>query len=82
MLAYLDKVKNISRKIKDFKISQIPREENKKADALANLASTFDFISEKIIPLKFLANPSIKVTKPIFQAETCLTWMNDIMANL
>ena len=31
MLAYLDEVKNISEKIKDFKILQILREENKKA---------------------------------------------------
>ncbi|GFS42075.1 hypothetical protein Acr_00g0077930 [Actinidia rufa] len=40
MVAYLDEVKTMSRKIKDFKICQIPREEDKKADALTNLAST------------------------------------------
>ena len=66
MLAYLDKVKNISRKIKDFKISQIPREENKKADALANLASAFDFILDRSIHLEFLANLNIEVIKLVF----------------
>ncbi|PSR86062.1 Ribonuclease [Actinidia chinensis var. chinensis] len=44
MVAYLDEVKTISEKIKDFRICQIPREENKKADDLANLTSAFDFI--------------------------------------
>ena len=82
MLAYLDEVKIIYGKFKDFKINQIPREENKKADALANLALTFDFISDRSIPLVFLANPSIEVTKSVFQAETCSTWMGDIMAYL
>ena len=38
MAAYLDDVKIMSRKTKDFRILQIPREENKKVDALANLA--------------------------------------------
>ena len=37
MVAYLDEMKSISMKIKDFKIHQIPRKENRKADALANL---------------------------------------------
>ena len=33
MVAYLDEVKSMSMKIKDFNIRQIPREENKKTDA-------------------------------------------------
>ncbi|GFY91570.1 hypothetical protein Acr_07g0017660 [Actinidia rufa] len=52
--------------IKNFKIRQIPREKNKKADALDNLASAFNFISDKIIPMEFLPNPSIDVTKTIY----------------
>ena len=67
MVAYLDEVKVMSMKIKDFKIFQISREKNKKADALANLASTFDFISDRSIPMKFLPNPSIDVAKIICQ---------------
>ena len=65
MIAYLDEVKNMSLKIKDFKISQIPREENKKADALANLVSTFHFFLNRNIPLEFLPNPSIEIAKTV-----------------
>ena len=63
MVAYLDEVKTISKKNRDFRICQISKEENKKADALANLSLAFDFISDRSIPLEFLANPSIEVTK-------------------
>ncbi|GFZ00557.1 hypothetical protein Acr_14g0001920 [Actinidia rufa] len=66
MVAYLDDVKALSGKTGDFKISQIPREENRKADALANLASSFDFISDRSIPLEFPARPSIRVTDTVF----------------
>ena len=82
MVDYLDEVKAISTKIKDFKIRQIPREENKKANALTNLASTFDFISDKSVPLEFLQNPSIEITKFVCQIEAGPTWMDDIIAYL
>ncbi|GFS34603.1 hypothetical protein Acr_00g0034770 [Actinidia rufa] len=82
MVAYLGEVKAMSGKIKDFKISQIPREKNKKADALANLASAFDFISDKNVPLEFLPNPSIEVTKSICQTKASPTWMDNIIAYL
>ncbi|GFZ17254.1 hypothetical protein Acr_26g0005240 [Actinidia rufa] len=69
MIAYLGEVKAMSAKIKEFKIHQIPREDNKKVDALANLASTFEFISDRCIPLEFLTNPSIGVANQILQTE-------------
>ena len=53
MVAYLDDVRAKSIKIKNLKICQIPREKNRKADALANLDSAFDFISDRSIPLEF-----------------------------
>ena len=80
MTAYLDEVKSMSQKIKSFTIRQIPREENRKADAPANLTSTFDFISDRSIPLQFLSNPSIEIAKPVCPAETDLTWMDEIIA--
>ena len=40
MVAYMDKVKAMLVKIKNFMIRHIPKEENKKGDALTNLAST------------------------------------------
>ena len=82
MVAYLNEVKAMSTKIKDFKIRQILREENKKVDALANLASAFKFISNKSIPLEFLPSPSIDIAKTICQAATSSTWMDDIIAYL
>ncbi|GFZ09647.1 hypothetical protein Acr_21g0002460 [Actinidia rufa] len=82
MLAYLDEVKAMSTKIREFKIRQIPREENKKADALANLASAFDFISDRSIPLEFFPNPSTDNTKIVYQVATEPTWMDDIIAYL
>ena len=82
MVANLDEVKAISMKIKDFKIFQILREKNKKVDALANLSSTFSFISDRSIPLESLPNPSIDIAKNVCQAATNLTWMNDIIASL
>ncbi|GFS32087.1 hypothetical protein Acr_00g0020740 [Actinidia rufa] len=66
MVAYLDEVKTITAKIQNFKILQISKEENKKANALANLAPAVNFISNKSIPLEFLLNPSIEVAKPIY----------------
>ena len=80
MVAYLNEVKAMSMKIKDFKIRQIPREENKKAnDALVNIVSAFDFISNRSIPLEFLPNPSINIAKTVCQAITNPTRMNDII---
>ncbi|GFZ14491.1 hypothetical protein Acr_24g0006810 [Actinidia rufa] len=75
-------VKAILMKIKDFKICQIPREENKKANALANLASAFEFISNRSISLELFPNPSIDVAKIVCQAATDLTWMDDIIVYL
>ena len=82
MAAYLDEVKRLTQKIKRFTIQQIPREENRKADALANLASAFDFISDRSIPLEFLSKPSIEVAKSICTTETNPTWMDEIATYL
>ena len=82
MIAYLDEVNAISMKIKDFKIFQIYRKGNKKANALANLASTFDFISDRSVPLEFLSNPSIDIANTICQAIADSTWINGNIAYL
>ena len=82
MMTYLDEVKTISTKIKDFKIHQIPKEENKKTNALANLALTFDFTLDKSVPLEFLPNQSIEVAKTICQVVAKPTWMDDIITYL
>ena len=60
----------MSMKIRDFKIRQIPWKENRKTDALANLASAFDIILDKSVPLEFLPNLSIEI------AKNCLSSIN------
>ncbi|GFZ05230.1 hypothetical protein Acr_17g0008020 [Actinidia rufa] len=82
MVAYLDKAKTMTVKIQNFKICQIPKEENKKDDALPNLASAFYFISDRSVPMEFLPNPSIEVSKTVCQIEAEPTWMDDITAYL
>ncbi|GFS33711.1 hypothetical protein Acr_00g0030180 [Actinidia rufa] len=52
------------------------------ADALANLASAFNFISDRNVPLEYLAHPSIEVAKLVYQAETGSMWIDDIVAYL
>ena len=75
-------MQTISTKTRDFKICQIPKEDNKKADALTNLTSAFDFTSDKSIPLEFLQNSSIDVAKIVCQAAVDPMWMDDIIAYL
>ncbi|GFS37177.1 hypothetical protein Acr_00g0050430 [Actinidia rufa] len=85
MIAYLGEVKAASARIKEVKIYQmvqIPWEENKKVDALANLASTFEFLSDRCIPLEFLTSPSIGVANQILQTKESPTWMDEIIAYL
>ena len=82
MVAYLDEVKTILTKIKNFMILPIPKEEKKKVDSLANLASAFDFTSDKSVPMEFLPNPSIDVAKTIYQAAANPNWMDDIITYL
>ena len=82
MVAYLEEVKTLSKRIKDFKIYQISREENREADALANLAFAFDFISDRSILLEFLSNSSIDVTKIVFKNTADPTWMGEIITYL
>ena len=79
MMAYLDKVKSLETNIKNFRIQQIPWEENKQVDILTNLASDFDFSKDRNILLEFLPRPSIDTAKAnVFPATTQPIWMDDI----
>nr|GEU64218.1 reverse transcriptase domain-containing protein [Tanacetum cinerariifolium]GEV00951.1 reverse transcriptase domain-containing protein [Tanacetum cinerariifolium] len=50
MVRYLEKVKNLANTFKGFSIKQIPRGENKKADALSKIASTsFAHLSKQVL---------------------------------
>nr|GFB86905.1 reverse transcriptase domain-containing protein [Tanacetum cinerariifolium] len=50
MVRYLEKVKNLANTLKGFSIKQIPRGENKKADALSQITSTsFAHLSKQVL---------------------------------
>ncbi|GKA92030.1 reverse transcriptase domain-containing protein [Tanacetum coccineum] len=50
MIKYLKKVKNLASTFQEFSIKQVPREENKKADALSKIASTsFAHLSKQVL---------------------------------
>ncbi|GJY44255.1 reverse transcriptase domain-containing protein [Tanacetum coccineum] len=50
MVQYLEKVKTLTSSFKEFSIKQVPRSENKKADALSKIASTsFAHLSKQVL---------------------------------
>ena len=59
MVAYLNKVKELIKEFSHFVIHQVPRAENSQVDALARLASTRDAGLLKVVPVEYLAEPSI-----------------------
>ncbi|KAK0578322.1 hypothetical protein LWI29_008612 [Acer saccharum] len=65
MIASLDIAKRLLRKFKVYRISQIPREENEKADALPKLASATTSIRSKAIPVAHLTKPSTAESEEI-----------------
>ena len=54
MTAYLQKARELLGSFSSYTISQIPRSQNAKADALAMLASTKDADQLKVIPMETL----------------------------
>ncbi|GKD50102.1 reverse transcriptase domain-containing protein [Tanacetum coccineum] len=50
MINYLEKVRTLTSTFKEFSIKQVPREENKKEDALSNMAFTsFAHLSKQVL---------------------------------
>ncbi|GKB75763.1 reverse transcriptase domain-containing protein [Tanacetum coccineum] len=69
MVRYLEKVKTLTNSFKAFSIKQVPRSENKKADALSKIASTsFAHLSKQVLveELKEKSISAVKMT-PIFK---------------
>ena len=67
MTTYLDLAKQKTNHFNPFTLTQIPRDQNTQANALANLGSTLRTLNFKNIPIAHLANPTI--SKPD-EAET------------
>ncbi|GJS91259.1 reverse transcriptase domain-containing protein [Tanacetum coccineum] len=79
MVQYLNKVKTLTKSFKEFSIKQIPRSENKKADALSKIASTSFAHLNKQVLVEELKEKSIneKEILDVVQEEGN-TWMTPI----
>ena len=84
MLAYLQKVRELLMNFVEYTITQVSREENSKADALARLALAIYVGLNGLIPVEFLRNPSInhKENKEIKLVNTIETWIDPIISYL
>ena len=69
MITYLNIAKRLLRRFKKYKVTQISREENEKADALSKLASATTCIRTKVIPVAHLTKPSTTEPMEIMIAE-------------
>ncbi|GJT75061.1 reverse transcriptase domain-containing protein [Tanacetum coccineum] len=79
MIKYLEKVRTLASTFKEFSIKQVPRGENKKADALSNIASTsFAHLSKQVL-VEELKEKSIdeKEVLAVLEEEG-RTWMTPI----
>ncbi|GJU17827.1 reverse transcriptase domain-containing protein [Tanacetum coccineum] len=79
MVQYLKKVKTLANNFKEFSIKQVPRSENKKADALSKIASTsFAHLSKQVL-VEELKEKSIHEREVLaIVEEEEQTWMTPI----
>ncbi|GJX14817.1 reverse transcriptase domain-containing protein [Tanacetum coccineum] len=79
MIKYLEKVKALTSTFKEFSIKQVPRGENKKADALSKIASTsFTHLSKQVL-VEELKEKSIDEKEVLAVVkEERRTWMTPI----
>ncbi|GJV47560.1 reverse transcriptase domain-containing protein [Tanacetum coccineum] len=83
MVRYLEKVKTLTSSFKAFSIKQVPRSENKKADALSKIASTsFAHLSKQVL-VEELKEKSISAVEVLAVVEEeGDTWMTPIFKYL
>ena len=68
-MTYLEIARRLLKKFKGYKITQIPREENERADALSKLASATNCVGSKTVPIAHLAMPSTVKSEEFVVAE-------------
>nr|GEU32153.1 probable inactive serine/threonine-protein kinase bub1 [Tanacetum cinerariifolium] len=78
-IKYLEKVKNLANTFKEFSIKQVPKGENKKADALSKMASTsYAYLSKQVL-IEELKEKSIDEKEVLaIVEEKGHTWMTPI----
>ncbi|GJX05453.1 reverse transcriptase domain-containing protein [Tanacetum coccineum] len=79
MIQYLEKVKMLTNSFKKFSIKQVPRSENKKADALSKIASTsFAHLTKQVL-VEVLKEKSVNEAEVLTVVEEeGNTWMTPI----
>ncbi|GKC79347.1 reverse transcriptase domain-containing protein [Tanacetum coccineum] len=78
IIKYLEKVRALISAFKEFSIKQVPRGENKKANALSKMASTsFAHLSKQVL-VEELKEKSIDEKEVLAVAEEGCTWMTPI----
>ncbi|KAF8085083.1 hypothetical protein N665_0681s0007 [Sinapis alba] len=85
MVKYLSIPKHLIKKFKRCNLTQIPREQNSQADALANLGSSLETKSLMSIPFRVLHFPATKKEEEparISAIEKEITWMTPIVKYL
>nr|GEW10545.1 reverse transcriptase domain-containing protein [Tanacetum cinerariifolium] len=83
MIRYLEKVRTLTSSFKTFSIRQVPRSENKKADALSKIASTsFVHLSKQVLveELKEKSISEVEILAVVEEEED--TWMTPIFKYL
>ncbi|GJW69415.1 reverse transcriptase domain-containing protein [Tanacetum coccineum] len=79
MIRYLEKVRTLTNGFRMFSIKQVPRSENKKADALSKIAFTsFSHLSKKVLVEEFKEKSINKVEVLAVVEEEGDTWMTPI----
>ncbi|GJV62620.1 reverse transcriptase domain-containing protein [Tanacetum coccineum] len=83
MIRYLEKVKALTNSFKAFSIRQVPRSENKKADALSKIASTsFAHLSKQVLVEELKEKSISEVEVLAVVEEEGDTWMTPILEYL
>ncbi|XP_070009538.1 uncharacterized protein [Nicotiana sylvestris] len=83
MQQYLEKVRDLIRQFQTWKVTQIPRDENVEADALANLASAVDVASNENASVIHLFHSSLDPDKNEVNFNNLTwDWRNEIIVFL
>ncbi|KAL5562795.1 hypothetical protein UlMin_032542 [Ulmus minor] len=82
MASYMEKLKELLGQFDTARITQVPRNKNSNANALARLAIGLEDSLLKRVPLKILEEPSIEKPQKGNTLTTKPSWMDPIIAYL